>query len=190
MPDSLEQLKQQWQELNLRVNHLDEANRELTDRLSRGHVTSTQQRLAHATRRWGLFAFTLIPMAFVVYHTMLMPLWLSIVYAAFGLVMGCLVLWLAAYINRERLVDLPVTQAYDRARLIHKLQWQCRGVGIVLGGILVILMLYYLNQDSDSSMLISACVGLVLGAIIGIAKARNHNRMSNRLIKDTRPDNE
>lgn len=186
MPDTLDQLKKQWQELNLRTTNLEEANKELRERLSRGRVTSTQQRLARDTRHWSLLGFALVFLAVPLVHTYEMPLWFGIIYAGFGVLMAVLGLRLSAFINRERLVDMPVAQAYERACLIRHKQLICRIVGIICGSLVVGFLFYYFWLQGDMIAVYSAAAGLVIGLAVGLRKALMQNRMARQLINDFR----
>ncbi|MDE6300296.1 MAG: hypothetical protein K2M19_01085 [Muribaculaceae bacterium] len=184
MPDTLDQLKKQWQELNLRTTRLEEANNELSQRLARGHVTSTQQRLARDTRRWGIAGFLLVLLAIPLVHTFSMPWWVGVVYAAFGILMAILNFNLSAFIERERLVDLPVTQAYERACRIRHRQFLCRVTGIICGSLVIAMLFYYFWLQNDIIIIYSFAGGLIIGLSLGISKAYRQNRMSRQLIDD------
>lgn len=184
MPDTLDQLKQQWQELNLRTTRLEEANRELSERLAKGRTTTVQQTLERETRRWGISGFALILLAFPIWHTLQMPWWMAVIYAAFGALMGILTISLSNFIGRERLVDMPVTQAYERACRIHRYQWYCRGVGIVCGVMVLGCLFYYMWQEDNMYMFAGALLGVFVGLTVGLIKARRQNRMSRQIIKD------
>ena len=184
MHDTLDQLKQQWQELNLRTDNLEVANRELSERLSRGHVTTTQQRLARDTRRWSINGLLMIILAWPLTEICNMPWWVAVIYAVFGLIMAIVIRLLSRYIESERLVDLPVTEAYERACMIRRRQWYCRIVGIICGTMVLSMMFYYMYIHDEVEMLWASGAGLVIGLIIGLFKAFYLNRMSRQLIDD------
>ena len=181
---NLDELKNTWQTLNLRVDYLEEENRRLAARLAAERASGTQQRLARHYRRMSLVGLSL-PLLSIPLYLYGMPLWCDILYAVFGLCMCGMHLALAGFIERGDYMSLPVVDAISHAVRIRL--WQQRmficgeSAALILA---IILFVQFAGLGSEA--VISGIIGGIAGGIIGYVKQRKLFRMSRRLLAQLR----
>ena len=180
-PD-LDLIKQQWQQLSVKVDNLEQANQRLSDQLARNNAKSYQQRLAGRVKgiSWaGLMLPVLAPM---LYLSLNMPVWICFVYAIFGVVMCILNRRLSNFILSKNLLEIQATEALQHATAVRLYQKNVR----ILGSLLAILLLfgmYYVLPPSEhrSYILMGGVVGLVLGLAIAIPRCITNARLARRM---------
>lgn len=183
---NLDELKNTWQTLNLRVGHLEEENRRLAQRLSAERAAGTQQQLARRYRRLSVVGL-LLPLLSVALYFCGMPLWFDILYAIFGLAMCALNLRLANFIGRSNYLSLPTVEAVAHAVRIRL--WQQRLlIGGESAGLVVVIILFFQLADFGTGAIISGTIGGIVGGIVGYFKQRSLFRMSRRLLAQLRQD--
>lgn len=184
MTDNLDELKQKWQQMSARVEQLEETNLRLTERLAHSKVTTLQEKLAARIRRWGYIGFLLPFLAPVLSLDLGLPWWYSCLYGFYGLLAAANSFWLSHYIMEERLTDLPVSKAIERASRIKMRQQRC----LIVGYISVVVLLgvgAFLLPESDmyEGVLVGGAVGAVVGFSIGTPRAVANIRMAKKMIE-------
>lgn len=183
MTDNLEDIKSKWQSIKVDNESLRRANERLSDELRRRPVESLQDRLAGRIFRNCILAIVLPLLAPVLYFTLKMPMWLTIFYAAFGLMMCGLQTFLYEYIKREQLTLMAVVDAIERAVHFKLYQLRIRLVGMIVGMTLVTGIFVYLVDADDLVALYGAIVGLVVGLAVGCYKFYTDLAISKKIIK-------
>ena len=182
--DELEFLKQQWSQLSKRTQGLEEANRELANRLATSRTTSIQDKLARRILVMAWVGLTLPILAPVIYYVVHMSWWVAVIYGLFGVVMSILSFTLGDYIRAVRLTDLPVKDAIERAAKIKIRQQQFRMVGIAGLVIILGLMIYQLPEGPDREpIIVGGSVGLAVGLVIGIYRYIVNARLARQLVE-------
>lgn len=171
MTDELDKLKQQWQQMQQRCDVLEDYNQQLSERLKGLRVTSLQESLARSIRRMGLMGLLLPLLAPSMVTVLGLPWWYSSLYAVFGAILSALNLWLANYIMKEKLPEMPVARALARSAKIKSLQFNLR-IGSIIGGIIVIGLGAFAMPEENMKidLLIAAIIGAAIGLSIGIPK--------------------
>lgn len=180
--DPMELLRRHWHDLDIDAAGLDDANREISRRLARGVIAPTQDKICDRLRRRFFLGLALTPLAYLMYATMGIPLWVCVVYAVFGLIMSLLKRGLVRYIGSSRLMELPVAEAYVRALDIRRRRNRLRQLGIGLGVFVIISLLMAIFDSGSQAMLWGAGCGLVFGIIVAVSVCINENRLYRRLI--------
>lgn len=161
----LENLKSAWQNLNLRVDRLEEENRRTTEALCRDRAKSAQMKLAESYKRTSYLGLSLPFLSPLCVKILLLPVWVGVIYAVFGLLMAALLLrsyWVTRYTN---FISLPVVDALRDAIKLRRRQNVVTIIGIVLGCVLIAAFYAYLEVGVWGFF-----VGLGLGLIIGVRK--------------------
>ncbi|MBD5220463.1 MAG: hypothetical protein HDS72_09590 [Bacteroidales bacterium] len=161
----LDNLKNAWQNLNVRVDRLEEENRRTTEALSRNRAKSAQMRLADSYKRTAVLGFALPAIAPMCVRVLHMPVWVGVMYALFGLIMGALVLrayWVTKHTN---FMSLSVVDALRQAIRLRRRQNITTTTGIVLGCVLIGVFYSYLKVGVWGFF-----IGLAVGLAIGIRK--------------------
>ena len=180
--DNLDALRRKWQGLRVDADRLDTANRQAADNMARENPAPLQQRLARRHSRTALVGLLLVPMAYVLYATLEIDIWVCVGYAVFGLVMSVLNRLLADYISERPLAGLPVAEAVRRAVLIRLRQRQIRGTGIVLGLGVLTMLAVTLFDAHGSDILLAMALGLCAGLAVAIPRAVKMARLARRLV--------
>lgn len=184
MNDNLDILKQQWQQLSARTQNLEQANRRLAERLAKSRTSSLQERLAARIGRIGWFGLILPILAPLLYYELMMPWWVALIYALFGLAMSIISFFLSEYVRAERLAELPVAEAITRAMKIKERQQQTRYIGIVLGISIVALMAFMLPEGPEREpIIIGGGIGLMIGLAFGINRCIVNARLAREIVK-------
>lgn len=161
----LENLKTTWQNLNVRVDRLEEENRRTTEALRRNRAKSAQMKLATSYKRTAFVGLLCPLLAPLCVHILYMPIWVAVIYAAFGLLMAALMLrsyWVTRYSN---FMSLPIVEALQNAIRLRRRQNMVTTIGIAGGCIVIATFYIYLEVG-----IIGFFIGLALGLIIGIKK--------------------
>lgn len=182
MTDNLDELKKQWQSLSTRVDNLAETNRRLSERLAKSNVTSLQESLASRIRRCAGIGLVMPLLAPMLYSTIGLPWPICVAYALFGLMMAWLSFRFARFINSERLIDLPVSDAIMRASEIKSRQEHIRLLGMVCAALLIASVFYALPDKDNTWVMAGFAAGLVIGLAIGIPRAVANHRIARKLV--------
>ena len=119
----------------------------------------------------------------ILYISLNMPMWLTIFYAAFGLMMCGLQTFLYEYIKREQLTLMAVVDAIERAVHFKIYQLRIRFVGMIVGMTLVTGIFVNLVDADDLAALYGAIVGLMVGLSVGCYKFYTDLAISKKIIK-------
>ncbi len=182
----LEELKNKWQSLSIKVEHLEATNRRLAKELCSRRASGVQHRLARSYRwmsMWGLLCVLFAPALYCVIH---LPLWLAVIYGLFGLVMAGAYMYFSSYINRCNYISLPMVEAVEHALRIRQLQRQLLLFGICCGLVVIVPFMTLVYQMDSHAAFYGACIGGIVGGIIGIVKEVRFFRMSRQLLAELR----
>lgn len=182
----LEELKNKWQQLSIKVEHLEATNRRLAKELCTRRASGVQHRLSRSYRwmsLWGLVCVLLAPFLFYVIH---LPFWMMIIYGLFGIIMGGVYMYFSIYINRCNYILLPMVEAVRHALHIRRLQRQILIFGIVCCLIVLVPFMTLVYRMDDHAAFYGACIGGVIGLGIGIYKEVRFFRMSRQLLAELR----
>lgn len=169
--------------MSTRIDNLEEANRKLSDRLAKSNVTSLQESLASRIRRWAGIGLIMPLLAPMLYSTVGLPWPICVAYALYGLIMAWLSFRFAQFINSERLIDLPVSDAIMRASKIKSRQEHIRLLGLVCA-LLILGAFYWTLPDKDNTWVMTGfATGLVTGLAIGIPRAIANHRIAKKLVE-------
>lgn len=161
----LDNLKSAWQNLNVRVDRLEEENRRTTEALCRNRAKSAQTKLAESYKRTSYVGLVCLLLAPLCVKVLFLPVWVAVIYGAFGIVMGAILLrsyWVTRYTN---FMSLPIVDALKEAVKMRRRQNAVTTIGIVLGCLLLGTFYAYLEVG-----IYGFYVGLVVGLFIGIKK--------------------
>lgn len=184
MTDNLDELKKQWQELSQRTQNLEEANRRLSERMARSKVCSTQERLADTIWRWSLTGFVLPVLAPLLHEAADLPWWYCGLYALFGVIFAAIWWNFANYIRAERLTDMPVAAAIERALIIKLRQQKIRTVAWICGIIIIGIGGFLIPVEDRMPTLIGGAIGLIVGLAISLPRIIANERMARSMVDD------
>ena len=180
--DKLDELKIKWQLMEVRMNELSDANKRLSEKLAKEKTVSLQSRLAKRINRNAWAGLAMPILAPSLYYVLMMPIWVCILYAFFGILAMVIDLNFASSIKNENLVELPVASAIRRAVQIKMRMERRLLVGIIFVVPLMITMVYTLPKADREIILIGGAVGFIIGAIIGARNFITNHRIAKRLI--------
>ena len=113
-----------------------------------------------------------------------LPWWYCSLYALFGVVFSAIWWKFANFVRAERLTDMPVAVAIEKALVIKLRQqririiaWICIMVLIVTGGFLI-------PAEDRMPALIGGITGLIVGLAIAIPRVLATERMARSMVED------
>lgn len=177
----LEELKNTWQNLNIRVSQLEEDNRRTANALSAGRAQSAQAALAKMYKVSGCAGLLLPGFAPMIVKILGLPLWVAVIYAVFGVLMSILSFCFSAYIMRTDVINCPVVQAMKHVVAIRKYQGRIRIMGIFLGSAVLLSMLAVMLRESEIGLIIGFVGGLIIGLPVAIFKIRRQIRLTRQI---------
>ena len=175
-------LKNKWQSVSLSSEHLDATNRRMAHELCVRRASSIQHKLARSYRRFSAFGFVL-PLLAPLLLLLKLPVWLIVVYGAFGILMGAIYCSFARYIDRDDYFMLPIVDAVEHVIKIRMRQRDILIFGTVFG-IAIIIPLFISFYHFDPSTLWGGIAGGIIGGWIGLKKELKFFRMSRRLLAE------
>ena len=188
-PD-LDLIKQQWQQLSVKVDNLEQANRRLSDQLARTNAKSFQERLAGRVKRISWAGLLLPVLAPMLYYSLQMPVWICFVYAIFGIFMCILNRRLSTFILSKNLMEISATEALQHATAVRLYQKNVRILSAILA-ILLLFGMYYVLPPSEhqSYILMGGLVGLIIGLAFAIPRCITNARLARQMAQSlTDPD--
>lgn len=182
--DPFDDIRHQWQDMTVKVDRLEEANRQLSEKLAESNISSSQNRLAKSALRTmfiGLLLPLLAPMLINICHS---PVWVCVVYGAFGLIMALFHFILWKYISHKNLATLPTAEALTRAIKIKLSQTRIRLFGIICGLFVLCAFVATLPDINDPYVLWAVIIGAIIGICISVPRAISTHRLARNIISD------
>ena len=178
----LDLIKQQWQQLSVKVDNLEQANERLSDQLARTNAKSFQERLAGRVKRISWAGLLLPVLAPMLYYSLQMPVWMCFVYAIFGIFMCILNRRLSTFILSKNLMEISATEALQHATAVRLYQKNVRILSAILA-ILLLFGMYYVLPPSEhqSYILTGGVVGIILGLAFAIPRCITNARLARRM---------
>ena len=173
-----EDIKRNWQMLNRKVDELDERTIGMAQKLAISKSQSLQQRLGRRYRTQALLGF-LLPLLAPLLVWIDLPLWVGIAYGLVGVALGVVNLHFSRFISNIDYTDLPIVDAMSHG---------VKRVGYLLGILIVAPLLYEIWLLGEPDVFVSACIGGVLGGVIGLYKQRVNNRIARQLVNTLEND--
>ncbi|MCM1067645.1 MAG: hypothetical protein NC418_08760 [Muribaculaceae bacterium] len=165
--------------MSIDTARLDRDSGRVMSQLKAGKIKSAQSRLAAYFTRNGIFGMCLPALAPLIFVVLEFPLWVACIYAAFGLVIGCLNFELGCRVRRVNYMSLPVVTALAKVVDIHRRMVRVRVAGICTGLVLIATLMAY-SLDSDNRYMF---IGFLVGLAIGVPVAWFKYRMGERLVR-------
>lgn len=174
---NIEELRKTWQRASFNAVDLNDDNRRIAEELATGQAQSTQKKLYRYYRRASIQALALPVLA----PMLDMPLWITAVYALFGLVMAALLSTFSRSIRSIDLASIPVVAALELSIDIKRKQRMLRCFGMSSGILIAMSMFFFFIDHENSSLIWGFIVGAVIGVIIGLKRYMNANRLIRQL---------
>lgn len=182
-----EDIKRNWQMVNRKVDELDERTIGMAQKLAISKSQSLQQRLGRRYRTQALLGF-LLPLLAPLLVWIDLPLWVGIAYGLVGVALGVVNLHFSRFISNIDYTDLPIVDAMSHAVKVLRRQMWVKRVGYLLGILIVAPLLYEIWLLGEPDVFVSACIGGVLGGVIGLYKQRVNNRIARQLVNTLEND--
>lgn len=180
--DSIEDLRRQWQAMNVRVDDLETRNRDLVSRLNDNRICGLRRKLMRHRMRSMILCF-ILPFLFtpVLIGSLGVSWWFAAIYILFFLVMGCVngCIW-------RSLSKMDTSSATTEEALLHVYNVQ-RYVryGRLVGWSLAIPVLVWLfsifYNIGDPGVIWGGWAGLLLGLAIGICADYRQRKLLRQL---------
>lgn len=180
----LDELKSKWQKINVSPERID--NVRIVSEIARGKVESAQKKLANYFFRNVALACLVIALAPFLVNPELFEIWVGVLYAAFGLVVGVLSLVMAIHISRSNYISLPVVEAVAKVARVTRSMGRLQAFDLVLGAALIATMFAQAFDHSDRDIVWALAIGLAIGAPIGFMKYLKGKRLARKLLDEVK----
>ncbi len=177
--DTLEQLRIEWQRIEIKNQMLSDENRRLTARLATQRITGHQKKLAN-NYRTGYFGFAFPILALFLYKVIGCTIVMAIAYALYGIILGALQCRFRKFIKKADYMSLPTIEAVSHARSVVKYQRNMTIYGIIGAMAILVPLLYEFSFDSD--ILLGGVIGGIIGGIIGTIRCIDNFRQANAML--------
>lgn len=162
---NIDELRQSWNALDMRVSALEDTTRDMKYRVTSNRVTTSRDRLKRIARSMAIVSF-IAPMSCI-------PLWkmaplLVAVMCIFFIVMGIMQVHSVIAIDSVNLTCMTVAEALQSVYSLERMRHNKRIIGMILGIPIILAMLYTLYTWDDPYLFYGCCMGVAIGAIIGL----------------------
>lgn len=181
----IEELKQQWNQLSVRVDRLEQENRRLAAELATGRAVSAQQKLVRRFMLHGFCGLILPLLAPLLVLVLNMPLWVAVLYALLGLVCMLIDFYLADSVRKRNIAKDSVV---ENLQFIISLKKKQRQIQLVLIGVCLLFLAFafYPFIKEEPSIVIGAFIGAIIGATLGFLEYRRKIKLINEIIAELR----
>lgn len=179
-----EQIKNEWRALSMENATLKQKNIELTRRLSRERVTTSQQNLARSYRIGYMgFAFPILAY-FCLYRIIDASIGLCICYSIYGLILGGFDLWFMSFIKKADYASMSTVDAIQHAtKVVIYQNWAT--IASIIGVIILCIPLFYeFSQKDNEGIIAGAIMGAILGGAIGAKKCIKNHRLARKMVAE------
>lgn len=180
-----DEMRRQWQSMQLDNERLRKANQRLTEELSAKRVSDRKHRLASDYRVIGWLAILLMPfLALLLLEQLDAPLWLGALYGGVGVVMGIIDLGFARFVDKTDYISMPVCDAIVHAQRVLLWQARLRSVGICLATLVLVPLFFHIDSMGMRSVMHGAIAGLIIGLGLGLRFYYTKRRAARRILAD------
>ena len=179
----IDDLKRAWQSQIMRIDKLEEQNKQLKERLLDKSLKSNRAKLLSTYRWLLLIGLLMVPFTIVSFsHLELSPIavWTMVAYFLLMSVANVYVYYLIYDI------DMTNHSVCDNLQRVINLQLKRHRIRIgscILGIVIISIFFYYISQD-DPSLVIGGIIGGIVGGLIGLRKEREIKAMISSMKKD------
>ena len=179
----LDGLKSQWKSMELRINQLEKDNKSLEMRITRDHMKGVREKLMARYR-----AIIMVCIFSPIWMLMMNELYqvdveVSIVYAFFFLVMALANYYMYQLIGKVDCSRMSIKEALVATTKVEETRQKVKLLGWILGLPLIIIMFDVFKEMGHPEIIYGACVGLVIGGVIGYFIERKTRRLIRELRK-------
>lgn len=179
--DTLEQLRIEWQRIEIKSQMLSDENRRLTARLASQRISGHQKKLAN-NYRTGYIGFAFPVLALFLYKVIGCTIVIAIAYALYGLVLGTIQLRFRKFIKKADYMSLPTIEAVSHARRVVKYQRNMT-IRSIIGALAILVPLLY-EFSFDSDILLGGIIGGIIGGIFGTIRCIDNFRHANAMLAE------
>ncbi|MBR6519717.1 MAG: hypothetical protein IKT77_01885 [Paludibacteraceae bacterium] len=179
---NIDELKSQWKSMELRIDRLEKDNKQLLSRISNERMKSVREKLL-ARYRALIIVCIFSPLWMVLMNNLYhIDIEVSIVYAFFFYVMALANFYMCKLIKKVDCSKLTIKDALIAVTKVEEYLRKFQFLGWILGFPLIIIMFDVFKDMGHPEIIYGACVGLVIGGIIGYF----YDRKTRRLIRELR----
>lgn len=162
-----EEMKQQWNELNKRIDALEEINLNQINRMRLDKLKTAQDRLIAFYRRFTILSPIFILLSVLWVDNNLIGPVAAYYFMAFFAIAGMMDLYLWQSVKRLDFNTMGVEMIADRARFYRKRHHLFQIIMIVLA--IPLITMIVIHNMHDRYMLTGCVLGLTLGSLIGLS---------------------
>lgn len=181
---NIDELKNSWKNIELRVSHLEDENRRLARKLRNNAAMSYRSNLS---RRYimAIIACIVAPFSLIgINEQTPLPMLLIVGYIVFFVVMALLMGYTLYRLRTTDYISIPTKAAIVAVTQLEIMRKRHNLIGYALAVPLLSYIFYFLYQVGHRGMIVGAIVGLVVGFIVGVFIDRRTRRII-RHLRDT-----
>lgn len=172
-----EDMENRWNELDFRLNNLDNDKQKTIDMLKKNKLKSAQQELADQYRRFSVIA-PLLGVTVVLSGSRVFGIWTLLFFAAYFLIAGAMDSYLCRGIKSIDVNTMGVEEVAVKARKYKRIHHYCQVVLISMCiPILITMFDAYPGVYYRWGMVAGAIVGLAIGLSLYFKMMRNYRDM-------------
>ncbi|MBR5550879.1 MAG: hypothetical protein IKV83_03035 [Muribaculaceae bacterium] len=178
---NIDELKSQWKSMELRIDRLEKDNKSLISRISNERMKSVREKLL-ARYRALIIVCIFSPLWMVLMNNLHhVDIEVPIVYAFFFLVMALANYYMYQLIGKVDCSKLTIKEALIAVTKVEETRQNVKLLGWIFGLPLIIIMFDVFKEMGHPEIIYGACVGLVIGGVVGYLVERKTRRLIREL---------
>lgn len=181
---NIDELKNSWKNIELRVSHLEAENRRLARKLRNNAAMSYR---SNFSRRYimAIIACIVAPFSLIGINVQTpVPISLIVCYVVFFIVMALLMAYTLYRLRKTDYTSIPTKETMVAVTQFEIMRKRHNLIGYALAVPLLSYMFYYFYQVGQREMIVGAIVGLIVGFIVGLF-IESRTRRIIRHLRDT-----
>lgn len=178
----IDDLKSQWKSMELRINQLEKDNKSLEMRITRDRMKGVRGKLMARYR--SLIVVCMLSPSWIVLMDRMYPHLdneVAIVYTFFFVVMALANYYMYRLIGKVDCSVMSIKEALVATTKVEETRQKVKLLGWILGLPLIIIMFDVFKEMGHPEIIYGACVGLVIGGVIGYFIERKTRRLIREL---------
>ena len=180
----IDDLKSQWKSMELRINQLEKDNKSLEMRITRDRMKGVRGKLMARYR--SLIVVCMLSPSWIVLMDRMYPHLdneVAIVYTFFFVVMALANYYMYRLSGKVDCSVMSIKEALVATTKVEETRQKVKLLGWILGLPLIIIMFDVFKDMGHPEIIYGACVGLVIGGVIGYFIERKTRRLIRELRK-------
>ena len=161
-----EEMKQQWNDLNKRIEALEDANSRQIDRMRLSKLKTAQDRLVSTYQRFSIIAPLMVLLSLMWIENRFIGPTIACYFMVFFAIAGLMDLYLWKSLKRLDFNTMGVETIAEQARFYRKRHHIFQVILIIIA--IPLLTMLIIHNINDKYMLAGCLCGLIIGVLVGL----------------------